>query len=285
MAIHVRRYHFALVFLLLSGLSVIGVLTLSREKHPRKSAAPDMPPMQEIVLEDRKPAPRPRPAEPVRKPVSKPAITPAQSSSPGAPAVKRAALTFDDGPHPGFTDRLIQTLGDNGVHATFFVVGKQAALHPNLVEKIFEAGHELANHSYTHRDLRTLQDRDLSEELDKTHRLVESITDQKMRFFRPPGGQYNERVIKEATDLNYTMALWTVLPSDHAQPPASVIVDKVVKGVKDNAIILLHSGVENTLTALPEIISVLKAEGYVFVTLSELSAQSGIPSLVRAVKE
>ncbi len=285
MAIHVRRYHFALVFLLLSGLSVIGVLTLSREKHPRKDAAPDMPPMQEIVLEDRKPAPKPRPAEPVRKPLPRPAVALVQSLSPGVPAVKRAALTFDDGPHPGFTDRLIQSLGDSGVHATFFVVGKQAALHPNLVEKIFEAGHELANHSYTHRDLRTLQEQELSEELDKTHRLVESITDQKMKFFRPPGGQYNERVVKEATDLNYTMALWTVLPQDHAQPPASVIVNKVVKGVKDNAIILLHSGVENTLTALPEIISVLKSEGYVFVTLSELSAKSGIPSLVRAVKE
>ncbi len=284
MAIVVRRYHFALVALLPVALSVIGVFTFREEKSV-KPAVPEMPPMQEIILEEKKPFSRPEASKAPKKMPPIPAAKKPDGAPPqAAPAVKKIALTFDDGPHIGFTDRLIQVLSDNGVPATFFVVGKQAALHPNLVEKIFQAGHELANHSYTHRDLRTLNEKDLAEELDKTHNLVESITSQKMKFFRPPGGQYNDHVVAEASHLNYTMALWTVLPQDHVQPPSETIVERVMKGAGENGIVLLHSGVENTLTALPEIITALKGQGYRFVTLTDLATGTESPALVKGAR-
>ncbi len=287
MSLQFRRYHFALILLLLAALAAAGFFVL-KGKNKKEVLAPALPPMQEIVLDEKKSAPRPQAAKP-RKPVlsakkasSDKSSFPGSPAAPPAPVVKRIALTFDDGPRVDYTERLLQALREAGVRATFFVVGKQAALHPNLVEKIFQAGHELANHSYTHRDLRTLEGRDLAEELDKTHRLIETITDQKMKFFRPPGGQYNDKVMGEASNLNYTMALWTVLPQDHTSPPSDMIVDRVVKGAGENGVVLLHSGIENTLTALPEIIARLKDQGYRFVTLSELAAGGAeMPSLVR----
>ncbi len=280
MAIHIRRYHFALVIALFVALSLIGTF-FTKEEKPKESMSGALPPLQEVIPKEPKAIAKPALPKPAHQPVQplKPVV------SVPMPSVKRIALTFDDGPHPGYTDRLIQILGENHVHATFFVVGKQAALHPELVEKIFEAGHELANHSYTHRDLRTLTEQELVGELDKTHRLVESITEQKMKFFRPPGGQYNDHVVEEASNLNYTMALWNVLPQDHLSPASGVILERVMKGAKDNMIVLLHSGIENTVAALPEIIMELKDQGYLFVTLSELSEQTASPALVKLSKK
>lgn len=184
---------------------------------------------------------------------------------------KKIALTFDDGPHPGYTEKLLDLLHQAKVCATFFVVGKQVERYPLLLEKIFGEGHEIANHSYSHRDLRLLNDSEFFSELKKTHQLVESLTDQKMRYFRPPGGQYNPEVETLAKAWGYEMVLWTVFAGDHSNPSSHLLKKRILKGASDNGIILLHSGVENTLKVLPEVIGELKKRGYRLVTISELS--------------
>lgn len=189
---------------------------------------------------------------------------------------KKIFLTFDDGPHPGYTEKLLVILKKKQVPATFFVVGKQVEKYPELLKKIFQDGHEIANHSYSHRDLRSLSSAERQLELSKTHELVESMTEQSMRYFRPPGGQYNQEVVSSAKERGYEMVLWTVFAGDHENPPASLIKKRVLREAADSSIVLLHSGIENTLLALPEIIETLKKRGYRFVTLSDCSwAHSG----------
>lgn len=183
---------------------------------------------------------------------------------------KRIAITFDDGPHPRLTERLLAILARQDVKATFFVVGKQAERYPELVQEIFQSGHELANHTYSHRDLRHLSLEEFDNEFDRTHNIVQSITDQQMHFFRPPGGQYDEHVVDRAKNLGYRMVLWNIFPGDHANPPVSKIKSRVLSAVQDGGIVLLHSGIENTLAALPELITELRNRGCIFVTLSNL---------------
>lgn len=282
MQILIRRYHFALIILMPVLLSVVGVFTLRH--HPEPPVKESLPPIKEVVPAKVPPAPpalAPRKIE-IKKSVPAVPVVPVQVPAPSAPLqIKRIAFTFDDGPHPGYTERILALLADYQVPATFFLVGKQVQLHPALVERIFHAGHEIANHSYNHPDLRKLTDKQIAEELDKTHALIEGITAQKMKFFRPPGGQYNDTVVEEASKLGYTMALWTVLPQDHARPEAKLIQERVLRGAANNGIVLLHSGIESTLEALPAIFEKLKEDGYEFVTLSDLQSQTTSAALVR----
>ena len=185
------------------------------------------------------------------------------------PDGKSIALTFDDGPHPQYTERILDILKQYQVPCTFFLVGKQVERYPDLVRKIFREGHEIENHTYSHRDLRTLSKSELSNELEKTGDLVKSITAQKMKYFRPPGGHYNAAVVKIAGDLGYKMALWTVFPKDHSNPPLRLIQERILKNSHGNEVVLLHSGIENTLKALPDLITSLRKEGFRFVRLSE----------------
>lgn len=201
---------------------------------------------------------------------------------------KMAVLTFDDGPHAEYTEKLLKILRNCGVPAVFFVVGKQVEKYPELLEKIYLEGHEIANHSYSHRDLRTLSQKELTEELLKTHQLVRSLTGQEMKYYRPPGGQYNSGVMRIADRLNYTLALWSVFPEDHRNPPPEMIRSRVLKEIDNGGVILFHSGVENTLNVLPQLILTLKQQGYLFGTLSQIesssSSSSGSSSIVHLAK-
>ncbi len=190
--------------------------------------------------------------------------------------MKRIAFTFDDGPHPKLTDRLLELLDKENVKATFFVVGKQAEHYPELIQRIFEHGHELANHTYTHRNLSRLSHLEFDHELDQTHRIVQAITDQPMKFFRPPGGQYDGQVVARANDLGYRMVMWNIAPGDHANPPAELIKTRVLRNLHENGVVLLHSGIENTLAALPELITELRRRGYTFMTVSQMMDAGGM---------
>jgi peptidoglycan/xylan/chitin deacetylase (PgdA/CDA1 family) len=264
-----RRYHFILIGGMAFVLSASAYLALRHRASLETLASAPTTSLQEIVPDPVRPAPAVKKTRPSALPDSG-----RKAPSPAAPtpdfAPKLAALTFDDGPHPEYTERLLAILKDENVQATFFVVGKQVERHPELAQRIFQEGHELANHTFNHPDLRRLSPQAVQEELEKTEAVVASITEQHMRFFRPPGGQYNREVQETAADLGYAMALWTVLPQDHARPESQVILDRVLKGISNNGVILLHSGVENTLAALPEMIRDLKAQGYQFVTLSQM---------------
>jgi peptidoglycan/xylan/chitin deacetylase (PgdA/CDA1 family) len=187
---------------------------------------------------------------------------------------RRVALTFDDGPHPDYTDRLLDVLRAGHAKATFFVVGSQAEGHPALIEDILREGCEVANHTYTHPNLTRLPRTALMNELDRTQSLLEQDGLTGSRFFRPPGGQFNARVLSAARRAGYRMVLWTVLPRDHERPPAEDIRRRVLAEASDGGVILMHSGVDSTLKVLPELLRELEARGYRCVTVGELLAGS-----------
>ena len=190
------------------------------------------------------------------------------------------ALTFDDGPHHQCTEQLLTLLRTERVRATFFVVGKQVIKYPNLLREIASDGHEIANHTMDHPNLSQLSAQEVRQQLKETNDVVESIIHRRMKYFRPPGGQYNEAMMATARELSMQMVLWTVFPKDHQETDPQVITERILAQAHDRGVVLLHSGVDATMTALPGVIRELKKRGYYFVTISHLRVSSSEGDLV-----
>ncbi len=182
---------------------------------------------------------------------------------------KIISLTFHDGPNPNSTPQLLKILDGANIKATFFVVGKMAEKHPELIKEIYKRGHQVAGHTYNHKNLTTLSTTEIISELSKTRLLIKDIINVDTYLYTPPGGQYNSRVISEANLCGYKMALWSVFPEDHRNP-SPVIYEKVISNSRDGSVVLLHNGPQDTIDALPKIIEKLKARGFKFTTLTEL---------------
>jgi peptidoglycan-N-acetylglucosamine deacetylase len=185
---------------------------------------------------------------------------------------KVVSLTFHDGPNPKSTPQLLKILDDADIKATFFVVGKMAEKYPELIKEIYKRGHQIAGHTYDHKNLTTLTTTGVISELSRTRLIIKDIIGIDTHLFTPPGGQYNSRVIEDADSCGYKMALWSVFPEDHRNP-SPIIYEKVVSNSRDGSVVLLHNGPPDTIDALPKIIEKLKARGFKFVTLTELLAQ------------
>ena len=186
---------------------------------------------------------------------------------------KTVALTFDDGPHPQYTQEILDILGEYGVHATFFVIGENAERHPELVEAEEAAGHEIGNHTYSHRDLCKLTDEEIRSEIDGAERILYEDQEIRTRLLRPPGGNVGPGVCRIAAERDYTVVCWSVDTRDWAHTPTDKIVQNVLSSVKEGDIILFHDyvvGDSPTPAALRLIIPKLLDEGYRFVTVSEL---------------
>lgn len=190
----------------------------------------------------------------------------------GSPGRRVVALTFDDGPRRGPTERILHILRQHDARATFFVVGRHAAANPDLVAQMAHSGMEIANHSFTHPNLTRLNHRAVQAELIRTSACIAHITGRVPRFFRPPGGRVNDRVLAVAGSAGLRACMWTVNAeySEHIGPQS--VVQHVLSQVRPGAVVLLHNGSSATLTALPEILAALKRRGYEFVTVSELAA-------------
>jgi len=187
---------------------------------------------------------------------------------------KMVALTFDDTPFPGYTERLLRLLREHRVVATFFVVGRKALEFPTLLRQADEDGHSLQNHSFTHPTLTQLSQDQIRAELQRCNEALIQVVGKAPRFYRPPGGQGNSEVNRIAAGLGLTYAGWDVNVHDYNTPQAQLIADRVVAGTHAGDIILLHDGVVPTLEALPDIITRLRREGFVFVTLDRLLSPS-----------
>ncbi|MGI4789310.1 MAG: polysaccharide deacetylase family protein [Janthinobacterium lividum] len=188
----------------------------------------------------------------------------------GPPGSRRIALTFDDGPHPNYTLKLLQILGQNKIHATFFVVGEKAEEYPDLVRAEVAAGDEIGNHTYDHVSLIKIPAGYVATEIRTCGDVIRSITGKTPTLFRPPGGEYNEDVVHQAQALGYRMILYSDDPGDYAQPGTGLIETRTLDTIGDGGIILLHDGSQQTLTVLPTLISRLKARGFQFVTVSQM---------------
>ncbi len=184
-----------------------------------------------------------------------------------ASGTKLCALTFDDGPGP-YTERLLDTLAEKGVKATFFVLGQQAERYPDTIKRIYEEGHQLANHTWGHVNLVKYSEGGVVAQLQRTADTLDRITGVKGEYLmRPPYGSYNDSVLEV---IGVPAILWSVDPYDWKYRDAQTDHDNVLESVFDGCIILLHDIHEASVDAVPSIIDDLKAEGYELVTVNEL---------------
>jgi peptidoglycan/xylan/chitin deacetylase (PgdA/CDA1 family) len=186
-----------------------------------------------------------------------------------APKHPWIALTFDDGPHPR-TEDLLAVLRQAPVSATFFVVGKMADRYPQIIRDIAKDGHQLANHTYTHRNMSQLPSDEVISELEQTRAVVQRLTGQDAYLFRPPGGGFSRRTVRLTAQAGYRMVLWSVLTDDVEGASPKFIRQRILKGAEDGGIVLMHSGIKTTVDVLPGVIAQLRERGYNFVTVSTL---------------
>ncbi|MEO6995738.1 MAG: polysaccharide deacetylase family protein [Lacunisphaera sp.] len=195
---------------------------------------------------------------------------------------KTVALVFDDGPAPQQTQRLLELLHKEGVTVTFSYLGREVEKHPELARAAASAGHEINNHSYTHPHLRTLDDAAVSAEISRTSAAIERATGHPPVWFWSPFLETDERIdrlVKAATGLTHFPWLSYHFIStddwDEAHTAPATIRHNATTGVTDGTIILFHEWREATLEQLPEILTELRRQGCVFVTLSGLQTRFG----------
>ena len=181
--------------------------------------------------------------------------------------VKKIALTFDDGPHPYYTEELLDGLKERGVVATFFVTGEHAALHPDVIKRMQEEGHLIGNHTYSHMQLTKKNREKFKEELVRTNEVLQEITGVEVEYVRPPYGSWDKSFEAE---LNMIPVLWTIDPLDWCSSNVGCITDRVMKKAGENEIILMHDYYDTSVTAALRVVDELLEEGYVFVTVEEI---------------
>ncbi|WP_019121856.1 polysaccharide deacetylase family protein [Brevibacillus massiliensis] len=194
----------------------------------------------------------------------------------GPSSKREVALTFDDAPDDRFTPQILDVLKQEGVRATFFVVGNRVEAHPEIVQRMINEGHVLGNHSYSHANLPKLSDADFQNEVVKTDQLIQSISGYKPTFIRPPYGNISERQIQWLASHHKVIVNWNVDSLDWKGLSAEQIRTNVLAQVRPGSIILQHAagGVGEDLTgtvqALPEIINQLRNDNVKLVTVPEL---------------
>lgn len=185
---------------------------------------------------------------------------------------KLVALTFDDGPDRRTTPVLLATLAAKNVKATFFFLGENAAKNPGLAAAVAEEGHEIASHGFRHRHPNRLPRQEFLADLAQAEQAITAAAGTRPVLYRPPGGGYNDRLVDELSRQGYTTVLWSIDPRDWEGRSAARTADIVVRRVVPGAIVVLHegNGAVNTPAAVAQIIDRLAAEGYAFVTVSDL---------------
>ena len=195
---------------------------------------------------------------------------------------KIVALTFDDGPHPEATPKLLDTLDSLGVKATFFVCGKHIKLYPNLLREIVRRGHEIGNHAWTHQALYHFSEEIPFKEIKETHELIAEITGITPTLFRPPFLVQGVGVKRALTKFSLLSIGARVHGSDWGNQNPRTIADQVLASMKPGEIIVLHDGdgdaqkgeVQKSRTGTVEAVQMIGArlleEGYQFVTISEM---------------
>jgi Predicted xylanase/chitin deacetylase len=181
--------------------------------------------------------------------------------------IRRVALTFDDGPHPIYTEPLLDGLKERGVKATFFVTGENASLHPDIIKRMYEEGHLIGNHTYTHIELTKSNREKFKQELVKTNEVLQEITGEEVLYVRPPYGAWDKRL---ETELNMFPILWNIDPLDWCTSNSSCITQAVLKKVSENDIILMHDYYKTSVEAALMIVDELQSQGYEFVTVDKL---------------
>jgi peptidoglycan-N-acetylglucosamine deacetylase len=204
-------------------------------------------------------------------PASKPVEDPVPFLRRGPYNSTSVALTFDDGPLPGVTERILDTLRTHGLHATFFLLGEKIAESPDLARRILAEGHELGHHTYTHRKLTELPEAEVEAELDRTLAQFDEVLGTRPKWFRPPFGELRQDQARRVRDRGMMVAMWSIDCEDWRNGPPAEVTERILTHVHPGAIVLSHDfpgtaeSLENTISRLRETTS------YRLSTLSELT--------------
>ena len=183
---------------------------------------------------------------------------------------KICAISFDAAWGNEDTHDLVEILKKYNVKTTFFVVGAWVDKYPESVKELFDAGHEIMNHSNTHPHYTKLSTDKMIEETNECNKKIEAVTGVKPILFRPPYGDYNNNVVAALREMGMYSIQWDVDSLDWKDLPAEEIVERVTKNVKPGSIVLFHNAAKNTPAALPTILETLTKDGYKIVPVSEL---------------
>ena len=201
------------------------------------------------------------------------AVDNAESIEEAAEGVKYVALTFDDGPSPRCTPRLLDGLQERGIRATFFVVGCQLVKDPDIVIRMAAEGHQIGNHSYDHQKLDKLSPQEAAEDMGKNNDLLCQLLGEGDYWIRPPYGLLSEAELKEIT---VPVVGWSVDTEDWKSKDTGKILDVIYREISDGDIILLHDRYLSSVEAALQAVDHLQQQGYQFVTVAELLALQGI---------
>lgn len=194
----------------------------------------------------------------------------------GSSAYPYVAMTFDDGPHPKNTPRLLNMLRQRNIRATFYVIGSNVDRYPQIARRIVAEGHEIGNHTYTHRKMTSLGTSEVRREMQRTEDAIIRATGVKPRTMRPPyGALRTDQRITIMREFGYPTILWSVDPRDWQRPGPLVVTSRILAGAKNGAIILAHDLHSPTVTAMPSTFDGLLTRGFQFVTVSQLLTQKG----------
>jgi len=224
-----------------------GLRPVQQTPHPRTQPLPKEPSMCFDTNGRKKPAPETPPA-----------------------CTNTVAITYDDGPSPETTPRLLDILKSKNAKATFFTIGTNADAFPDLLRRERDEGHLVANHSYNHPQLNAIPEDRVGRELDETSRAIESALGTKPHWLRPPYGATNDRVAAIAGERGMALALWDVDTADWQNRNADITCRNAVDNAQAGSIILMHDIHPSTVDAAACIIDGLRAKGLRPVTLDEM---------------
>lgn len=185
-------------------------------------------------------------------------------------AEKKIAISFDASWGAEYTPGILEILHENNIKTTFFLTGFWIEKYPDMVKKIAAAGHELGNHTFTHPHLNTLDKEGIKKELERVHFALKDLWGKEPNLFRPPFGEYSNKVIEAAGELGYLTIQWSVDSLDWKDLSEAAIIQRVTEKIHPGAIVLFHNNGRYTADALPEIIAFAKENGYQIVPISEL---------------
>jgi len=193
------------------------------------------------------------------------------SSGPGFG--RRLAITFDDGPTPGVTERVLAELKKRDIKSSFFMIGQRVAAYPDLAKKVFDDGHEVCNHSFTHPQLSKMPDMAVSLELERCQEAIDKAIGHKPVWCRPPYGAFKKTQGHLAVALGLGVVYWSVDPRDWSQPGVQKLIDTIPAQSRPGSIILCHDLHPQTADAVPTILDKLLEQGYEFTTISGFLGQ------------
>ncbi|WP_027086399.1 polysaccharide deacetylase family protein [Cohnella panacarvi] len=272
----------------LSAIQLSGRMTLGNDAVPEAAAAAIEPPagiepapdVPTSIASPAVPGPEREPAAqppPDASPKPRPPIPPPPAADSGKEdARKLIALTFDDGPDGKYTPQVLDILKERGAKGTFFLVGPQVSKYPDTAKRILDEGHSIGNHSWSHKDLKTMTPEQIADEVDRTQQEIADATGYTPHLMRAPYGNISPNLLDALRERDMAHVYWTIDTRDWAGTSVADMRKNVSAHAQPGSILLMHSfggrknALDNTLALLPQIIDDLSNEGFAFVTVDEL---------------